>query len=149
MAQAPKNLARASYFFFVPSRYPVPPHFFALHPRWLLVRRSISDRKDLSYYLVFAKSHTSLEEMVSVAGTRWTIETNFETAKGEVGLDQYEVRSWTGWYRHTTLPILAHAFLTVTRAHGVREFFKKEETLLTKQNNSLREFKRQRGLCCP
>jgi SRSO17 transposase len=116
--------------------------------RWLLVRRSKSDPKDLSYYLVFAKSGTCLEEMVSVAGTRWTIETSFETAKGEVGLDQYEVRSWTGWYRHITLTLLAHAFLTVTRAMGAREFFKKEATL-AKPNNSLREFKHQRGLCCP
>ena len=48
--------------------------------RWLLVRRSKSDLKDLSYYLVFAKSGTCLEEMVSVAATRWTIETCFETA---------------------------------------------------------------------
>jgi hypothetical protein len=48
--------------------------------RWLLVRRSISDPKDLAYYLVFAKSGTCLAEMVSVAGTRWTIETSFETA---------------------------------------------------------------------
>ena len=115
---------------------------------WLLVRRSKSDPKGLSYYLVFAKSGTCLEEMVSVAGTRWTIETSFETAKGEVGLDQYEVRSWTGWYRHITLAILAHAFLTATRTLGEREFFKKEQTLV-QHNNSLKEFKRQRGLCCP
>lgn len=116
--------------------------------RWLLVRRSKSDPKDLSYYLVFAKRGTGLEEMVSVAGTRWTIETSFETAKGEVGLDQYEVRSWTGWYRHITLALLAHAFLTVTRAMGAREFFKKEQSLV-QPNNSLQQFKRLRGLCCP
>ncbi len=116
--------------------------------RWLLVRRSISDPTDLSYYVVFAKSGTCLAEMVSVAGTRWTIETSFETAKGEVGLDQYEVRSWTGWYRHITLALAAHAFLTVTRTLGEREFFKKEQTLV-KANHSMHEFKRQRGLCCP
>ena len=86
--------------------------------------------------------------MVSVAGTRWTIETGFETAKGEVGLDHYEVRSWSGWYRHITLAILAHAFLTVTRAMGAREFFKKEETSI-KTKSLMSEFKRQRGLCCP
>lgn len=116
--------------------------------RWLLVRRSKSDIKDKSYYLVFAKSGTCLEEMVTVAGTRWTIETCFETAKGEVGLDSYEVRSWTGWYRHITLALLAHAFLTVTRAQGRREFFKKEQTP-AKPNNSRQKFKRQLGLCCP
>ena len=50
-----------------------------------------------------------------VAGTRWTIEECFEAAKGEVGLDQYEVRSWTGWHRHITLAMLALAYLTVLR----------------------------------
>jgi len=68
--------------------------------RWLLVRRSLSEPMDYAYYVVFAPASTTLEEMVSVAGTRWTIETGFETAKGEVGLDHYEVRSWQGWYRH-------------------------------------------------
>ncbi len=116
--------------------------------RWLLVRRSLTDKTDMAYYVAFALSGTTLEEMVSVAGTRWTIETSFETAKGEVGLDHYEVRSWSGWYRHITLALLAHAFLTVTRAIGEREFFKKEETIV-QHNNSLQQFKRQRGLCCP
>ena len=42
---------------------------------------------------------------------RWMVEECFEAAKGEVGLDQYEVRSWHGWYRHITLAMTAHAFL--------------------------------------
>ena len=54
--------------------------------------------------------------MVQVAGSRWTIERCFEEAKGEVGLDHYEVRSWTGWYRHITLAMWAYALLTVLRA---------------------------------
>ena len=62
---------------------------------------------------------TPLAEIVRAAGSRWAIEESFETTKGEVGLDQYEVRSWTGWYRHITLALLAHAFLTVTRARAV------------------------------
>ena len=53
---------------------------------------------------------------MKVAGRRWAIEESFETAKGEVGLDQYEVRSWQGWYRHITLAMLAHSYLTVMRA---------------------------------
>jgi SRSO17 transposase len=65
---------------------------------------------------VFAPSATSLEAIVHAAGTRWAIEESFESAKGEVGLDQYEVRTWTGWYRHITLALWAHAFLTVQRA---------------------------------
>jgi len=46
------------------------------------------------------------------------IESCFEEAKGEMGLDEYEVRSWTGWYRHLTLACLAHAFLTVVRSQA-------------------------------
>ena len=86
--------------------------------RWLLVRRSLSDPTDLAYYVVWAPVGTPLAEMVRAAGSRWAIEESFETTKGEVGLDHYEVRSWTGWYRHITLALLAHAFLSVTRAHA-------------------------------
>jgi SRSO17 transposase len=53
-----------------------------------------------------------------VVGTRWAVEESVETAKGEVGLDHYEVRSWQGWYRHITLALLAHAYLTVLRAQA-------------------------------
>ncbi len=58
---------------------------------------------------------------VQVAGARWAVEESFETAKGEVGLDHYEVRSWVGWYRHITLAMLAHAYLTVMRARATDE----------------------------
>jgi SRSO17 transposase len=54
--------------------------------------------------------------LVRVAGIRWAIEHGYKQAKGEVGLDHYEVRRWPGWYRHVTLALLAHAFLVVTRA---------------------------------
>jgi len=87
--------------------------------RWLLFRRSISDPTDLAYYVVSGSKKTSLEVMVKVAGTRWAIEESFESAKGEVGLDHYEVRSWDGWYRHITLAMFAHAYLTVVRARAV------------------------------
>jgi SRSO17 transposase len=53
-----------------------------------------------------------------VAGTRWQVEQAFELAKGEVGLDEYEVRTWTGWYRHVTLAMFALAYLTVVRQHA-------------------------------
>ena len=84
--------------------------------RWLLVRRSVNDTTELRAYVVFAPQDTTLEEAVCVAGTRWVIEQLFEAAKGEVGLDHYEVRSWTGWYRHITLAMWALALLTVLRA---------------------------------
>lgn len=78
--------------------------------RWLLLRRSRTDGK-LAYYVCYAPAATDLQTMVQVAGMRWMIEECFEAAKGEVGLDQYEVRSWHGWYRHITLAMTAHAFL--------------------------------------
>jgi len=59
---------------------------------------------------------TTLATVVQVAGSWWTIERSFEEAKGEVGLDHYEVRSWTSWYRHITLAMWAYALLTVLRA---------------------------------
>jgi SRSO17 transposase len=84
--------------------------------RWVLVRRRVSDPTDLTAYVVFARQATTLEEVVRVAGSRWTIESGFEEAKGEVGLDHSEVRSWTGWYRHITLAMWAYALLVVMRA---------------------------------
>jgi SRSO17 transposase len=63
---------------------------------WLLVRRSRHDPTDRAYYVVFAPTGTSLRTLVRVAGQRWRIEQSFELAKGEVGLDHYEVRRWEG-----------------------------------------------------
>lgn len=88
--------------------------------RWLLVRRKVGEPHEMAFYVVFASSATTLKEMVKVAGARWAIEESFQTAKGEVGLDQYEVRSWQGWYRHITLSLLAHAYLSVVRAQAAR-----------------------------
>lgn len=85
---------------------------------WLLVRRSLIDATDLAYYLVSGTAQTTLGEMVRVAGSRWAIEDSIEMAKGEAGLDEYEVRRWNSWYRHITLSLLAHAFLVVTRARA-------------------------------
>jgi hypothetical protein len=79
---------------------------------WLLIRRRVDDPSKKTYYLVFAPKGTTLQEMVEAIGARWYIEQDFETGK-EMGLDQYEVRSWLGWYRHITLVMLAHAFLTM------------------------------------
>jgi SRSO17 transposase len=88
---------------------------------WLLARRSLSDASDLAYYVCFAPAGTILAELVRIAGMRWTIEDGFAAAKGEVGLDHYEVRRWDGWHRHVTLCLLALAFLvtTQTRANAV------------------------------
>jgi SRSO17 transposase len=85
---------------------------------WLLIRRSLSDPSKRAYYRVWGPPPITLAELVQVAGRRWTIEEGLEEAKGEVGLDHYEVRTWRGWYRHITLALLAHAILVVLRAHA-------------------------------
>ena len=82
---------------------------------WLLVRRRLTDG-ELAHYLCFCPPGSSLADLVGVAGRRWAIEESFQTAKGEVGLDHYQVRRYDAWYRHITLACWAHAFLTVTRA---------------------------------
>ena len=82
----------------------------------LLIRRKLAQPEAFTFYLTLAPDTAELSDLVRVAGTRWTIEACFEAAKGEVGLDQYEVRSWTGWHRHITLAMLAHAYLAVIRA---------------------------------
>jgi SRSO17 transposase len=65
--------------------------------RWLLARRHVSDPAKITYYVASGPQATPLDALARLAGTRWAIEESFETAKGEVGLDQYEVRSWQGW----------------------------------------------------
>jgi SRSO17 transposase len=76
----------------------------------------VSDAKEIAYYRAYCPEDAALSEMAKVAGARWSVEECFERAKGEVGLDHYEVRRWEGWHRHITLCLLAHAFLEVTRA---------------------------------
>jgi len=82
----------------------------------LLVRRSLTSPDELAYYFTHAPEGTSLQKLVQIAGSRWAIEECFEQAKGETGLDEYEVRSWTGWHRHITFSMFAQAFLVVVQA---------------------------------
>lgn len=114
--------------------------------RWVLVRRKLDDPTELTAFVAYAPAETNLETLVQVAGSRWTIEVALEEAKGEVGLDQYEVRSWTGWYRHITLALWAHALLAVLRANAVTEEALKKGGLLSTPSGSLDPFKRSRGL---
>jgi SRSO17 transposase len=85
---------------------------------WLLIRRSLVDPSKRAYYRAWGPASTPLIVLVRVAGSRWTIEEGFEQAKGGVGLDQYEVRTWTAWYRFMTLALLAYAFLVVMRTQA-------------------------------
>jgi SRSO17 transposase len=82
---------------------------------WLLARRAVADATDLAYYLADAPATTPLAVLAQVAASRWPVEQCFEEAKGETGLDQYEVRGWPSWHRHITLSMLAHGFLAWQR----------------------------------
>ncbi|WP_216327511.1 IS701 family transposase [Deinococcus aestuarii] len=84
--------------------------------RWLLARRSIAKPEEVTFYRVCSPPATTLQDVVHIAGSRWSIEVGFEQAKNEAGLDEYEVRSHVGWYRHVTLALLAHALLGALRA---------------------------------
>jgi SRSO17 transposase len=88
--------------------------------RWLLARRSIptspSEEPELAYYVCAGPAETPLEQLITVAGSRWRVEECFQAAKNEAGLASYQVRDYTAWYRHITLAMLAHAYLSATRA---------------------------------
>ena len=114
--------------------------------RTLLVRRSISAPSEVTGYIAFAPAATTLTELVRVAGARWTVEESIQCAKGEVGLDHYEVRSWTGWYRHITLAMWAQAFLSVIRAEEGAEAVPKKGLVKRSETSSLAEFKVHRNL---
>jgi SRSO17 transposase len=86
--------------------------------RFLLIRRSLADAGKRAYYRVAGPAQTTLPQVVQVAGSRWKIEEGYEQAKGEVGLDQYEVRTWRAWYRYITLALLAYATLVVVQGQA-------------------------------
>jgi len=102
---------------------------------WMLIRRLLTDPSKKVYYVVFGPIGTTLAEMVEAISARWHIEEDFETAK-DSGMDQYEVRTWTAWYRSITLAMLAQAFLAgicaqeQTSAAAVQESPLQERRLL-------------------
>lgn len=79
----------------------------------LVIRRAVDDG-ELAFVWCYTPNGASLADLVRVIGMRWAVEECFQAAKGQVGLDQYQVRSYPGWYRHITLALAAHAWLTVT-----------------------------------
>ena len=80
------------------------------HEAWAVYRRNL-DGSEPRYYLSNAPEDTTLETLACVGGSRWRIETEFETEKGDVGLDEYETRSWAGWHHHIAMCLLGGAFL--------------------------------------
>jgi SRSO17 transposase len=83
--------------------------------RWLLIRRS-RHTGELAFYRCYSPRRVPLATLVTVAGTRWSTEENFQASKGLTGLDEHQVRTWTSWHRWATLAMLALAFLTITAA---------------------------------
>ena len=77
---------------------------------WAVYCRNLDDSEP-RHYLSNAPADTPLETLARVGGTRWHIETEFQTEKGDVGMDEYETRTWAGWHHHVALCLLAGAFL--------------------------------------
>ena len=77
---------------------------------WAIYRRNL-DGSEPRDYLSNAPEDTPLETLAYVGGSRWRIETEFETEKSDVGLDEYETRTWAGWHHHVALCLLGGAFL--------------------------------------
>lgn len=82
---------------------------------WLVVRRSLDAPSELKYYLCNAPATYTPQRLAKRSGQRWPIETVLEEAKGEVGMDHYETRTWRGWHHHMAQTFLAHHFLVQVR----------------------------------
>jgi SRSO17 transposase len=111
--------------------------------RSLLIRRSKTFPEELRAYICFAPVDTPNQKLVETAGVRWSVETSFKESKSQVGLDQYEVRSYDGWHRHITFACIALAFLTVLscRSFDTRAFQQHNPA-----SSSLDDFKKGRKL---
>jgi SRSO17 transposase len=84
-------------------------------PAWAVFRRSTDETKALKVFLSNAPETCAPEDLVRVSGLRWPVETAIEEAKGELGMDHYETRTWRGWHHHMTQTFLAHHFLVRMR----------------------------------
>ncbi|SFQ82465.1 IS701 family transposase, partial [Amycolatopsis rubida] len=102
--------------------------------RWMLMRRN-RRTGETAFYRCYSPRPASLAELARVAGRRWTIEETFQTGKELTGLDEHQVRTWTSWYRWTTLVMLAHAFLAITAAHARTDT---EQGLISLTRNEIR-----------
>ena len=111
--------------------------------RSLLIRRGKNKRDKLKAYICFAPEGTPVKELVETAGTRWTVETCFKESKSEVGLDQYEVRSYDGWNKHIILACVALAFLAVLSGESLDGKSMRQHNPAAK---SLEGFKKGRNL---
>jgi SRSO17 transposase len=100
------------------ARIPVRPGWQRGRGHWLLARRSISDPAEIAYYACYGPRRASTADLAWTAGSRWHGEECIQQAKGEAGLDQYQVRTWRAWYAHITLSMLALAWLAASKAQA-------------------------------
>jgi SRSO17 transposase len=115
------------------------------YERFLLVRKSITTG-ELAYYSVFSPIGADSETFVKVAGSRWSIEECFEMAKGETGLDHYEVRTYHGWKRHMILSMWALHILVFLKnkmnekkSHCIPNHQIKEQIITSTQDEQKKE----------
>jgi SRSO17 transposase len=87
-------------------------------PAWLVATRTRGLKPERKFFLAECSWRTSLEEILRAAFSRWSIEQCFLQGKQELGMDQYETRSWAGWHHHMTMVLLAHHFLVLERGKG-------------------------------
>lgn len=125
---------------------------WAEHEGWehaLLVRRSLEAKPEYAFYFTYARKEKSTRKnLAAVAGRRWAVESAFQMAKSECGLDHYEVRHWQGWYRHITLSMLGLAVLTVLRA-GEKKTFSRTGSSQRTGNPAFAGFRAARRLARP
>jgi SRSO17 transposase len=100
------------------ARIPVRPGWKRGRGHWLLARRSLADPKEIAYYACYGPRRSSTADLAWTAGSRWHIEECIQQAKGEAGLDHYQVRTWRAWHAHITLSMLALAWLAASKAQA-------------------------------
>jgi hypothetical protein len=97
------------------ARIPIRPGWKRGRGHWLLARRSLSEPEEIAYYACYGPRRSSTADLAWTAGSRWHVEECIQQAKGEAGLDQYQVRTWRAWYAHITLSMLALAWLAASK----------------------------------
>ncbi len=106
-----------------------------LGEQWLVVRRTATELPDTTYFLSNADSTTALDVLAQVGGSRYPVEHLLEEAKGTAGLAQYEVRHWQSWYRHMTLALMAHTWLTLLRHEDAQKKFPSTSLLVAAKSS--------------
>lgn len=95
----------------------------------LVVTKTIDPTPDTKYYVTNAAVDMPLGKLVQVGMRRHKIEECFQRGKSELGMDHYEVRTWTGWHHHMTFVLLALWFLVLQQNNLLRSFSPLDHTL--------------------